>query len=144
MRTRIEGVDVTLPPRDAGLPAGRWLCSGLRAAILGGRLRPGARLPATRDLAARYGLSRGTVVAAFEQMKSEGSLTAQSGSGTYVSAVLPDSLLEVRGQPPAARSVRSQRPRRLSDTGGRPRPLSAPATPPPSALPAPPSPPCPF
>jgi hypothetical protein len=28
MRTRIEGVDVTLPPRDAGLPAGAGSVQG--------------------------------------------------------------------------------------------------------------------
>jgi GntR family transcriptional regulator / MocR family aminotransferase len=72
-----------LAPRDA-TPAYRWLCSGLRAAILEGRLRPGTRLPATRDLARAYHLSRGTIVAAFEQMKSEGYVTGRIGSGTYV------------------------------------------------------------
>jgi DNA-binding transcriptional MocR family regulator len=40
----------------------RWLCWALRAEILEGRLRPGARLPATRDLARQYGLARGTIV----------------------------------------------------------------------------------
>lgn len=91
MRTRIDGLTLSLPPRDGDLPAGRWLCSALRAAILDGRLPTGAQLPATRDLAARFRLSRGTIVAGFEQMKSEGYLTARSGSGTYVSTVLPDS-----------------------------------------------------
>jgi len=38
-----------------------------RAGILDGRLRPGLCLPATRDLARQYGLSRGTVVNAFDQ-----------------------------------------------------------------------------
>jgi GntR family transcriptional regulator/MocR family aminotransferase len=128
MRTRTESVALTLPARDAGMSAGRWLCSALRAAILDGRLRPGATLPTTRDLATRYRLSRGTVVAAFEQMKSEGYITARSGSGTYVSTVLPDSLLEVRGQPPAPRSVRTQRRRRLSDLGRRVHPFPSAVT----------------
>ena len=123
MRFRTDSVPLTLPPRSATLPAGRWLCSALRAAILDGRLRPGARLPATRDLATRYRLSRGTIVAAFEQIRSEGYITARSGSGTYVSTVLPDSLLEVRGQTPVPRSVRSPRLRRLSDIGTRVRPF---------------------
>jgi GntR family transcriptional regulator/MocR family aminotransferase len=128
MRLRTEGVPLTLPPREAALPAGRWLCSALRAAILEGRLRPGARLPATRDLATRYRLSRGTIVAAFEQIRSEGYITARSGSGTYVSTVLPDSLLEVRGQTPAPRSARSPRLRQLSDIGTRVRPFPSSAT----------------
>ena len=45
----------------------RWLYSELRSAIIDGRLKSGARLPSTRNLAAQFGLARGTVVAAFQQ-----------------------------------------------------------------------------
>src|SRR5687768_4070708 len=85
---------LTLPPREPGSTAARWLYSALRAAILDGRLGPGTRLPATRDVARHYRLSRGTIVAAFEQLKSEGYVEARVGSGTRVAAVLPDRLLE--------------------------------------------------
>jgi GntR family transcriptional regulator/MocR family aminotransferase len=73
----------------------RWLYDELRSAILQGRLRPGSRLPATRDLARSYRLSRATIVTAFEQLKSEGYVEGKTGSGTYVSKVLPEDLLEV-------------------------------------------------
>ena len=76
------------------MPLYRWLYEELRSAILTGHLRPGARLPATRDLAAQYGISRPTIVAAFEQMRSEGYVEGKVGSGTYVSATLPDELLQ--------------------------------------------------
>src|SRR5262249_25013551 len=72
----------------------RWLYEQLRAAILDGRLKPGARLPATRDLAETYKLSRTTIVTAFEQLKSEGYVEGKTGSGTYVSTVLPEQLLQ--------------------------------------------------
>jgi GntR family transcriptional regulator / MocR family aminotransferase len=75
----------------------RWLYEQLRLAILEGRLQPGARLPATRDLAKAYGLSRATIVMAFEQLKSEGYVEGRTGSGTYVSRVLPEDLLNARG-----------------------------------------------
>ncbi len=88
-----SALPLTLPPRDPGEPAGRWLYQALRGEILGGRLRPGARLPATRDLARQYGLSRGTVVLAFEQLGLEGYLDATVGSGTFVTRELPDRLL---------------------------------------------------
>jgi len=89
-----------LPPRDRETPAYRWLYAALRDEILEGRLRPGARLPGTRDLAAQYGLARGTIVSAFEQLKSEGYVDGSVGSGTYVSRVLPDELLKApRSQP---------------------------------------------
>src|SRR4051812_26924922 len=110
---------LALPPRGAGMPAVRWLCAALRTEILEGRLRPGARLPGTRDLARQYGLSRGTIVNAFEQLRSEGYLEGNVGSGTYVSKVLPDDLLHA---PPAAgaRPRGARKPHReLSDFGRR-------------------------
>ena len=118
-------LELMLPPREPGAPAIRWLYGALRAAILAGRLRPGARLPATRDLARHYGLSRGTIVSAFEQLKSEGYVHASVGSGTYVSRVLPDRLLEAA--PPVrteAAVARSRRPRRWSDYGRLVRPFA--------------------
>jgi len=96
--------ELVLPPREGTTPAYRWLYDSLRAEILEGRLRPGARLPGTRDLAEQYGLSRGTIVSAFEQLKSEGYVDGSVGSGTYVSHVLPDDLLK------AARHARPQAP----------------------------------
>jgi GntR family transcriptional regulator/MocR family aminotransferase len=86
-------LSLTAPRADRNLY--RWLYEELRAAILAGRLRPGSRLPATRDLARAYSVSRPTVVTAFEQLKSEGYVEGRAGSGTYVSQVLPDQLLQV-------------------------------------------------
>ena len=107
-----------------GTPAFRWLYAALRGDILAGRLRPGSRLPATRDLAAQYGLSRGTVVSAFEELKSEGYLHGSRGSGTYVSSVLPENLLQVAPEPRPKLSVSKQLPRRLSGYGLRVQPFS--------------------
>ena len=106
-----------LPAREPGAVAARWLYAALRAGILEGRLRPGARVPATRDLARLYGLSRGTIVGAFEQLKSEGYLKARVGSGTYVARVLPDRLLEAPRPARAPSAERRRQPRRLSDYG---------------------------
>jgi len=107
MTKKTAGLDLALPPRDAKIPVYLWLYNSLRAEILEGRLRPGVRLPATRDLAAQYGLSRGTIVNAFEQLQSEGYVDGTVGSGTFVSKVLPEDLLKVRqdalSRPPARR-----------------------------------------
>lgn len=63
----------------------------LRTAILDGRLQPGARLPATRALALRLGVSRNTMLAAYDLLLSEGYLLARPGAGTYVADTLPQS-----------------------------------------------------
>ena len=92
---------LSLPGPPQGGSLYRWLYGELRAAILDGRLRPGARLPATRDLASAYHLSRATIVTAFDQLRSEGYVEGRTGSGTYVSEVLPEHLLDVHGPGPA-------------------------------------------
>ncbi len=72
---------------DRRRPAlGEQLAAALRSAIADGRLGAGARLPATRDLAAELGVSRGLVVGAYEQLLAEGRLAARPGSGTFVAA----------------------------------------------------------
>lgn len=108
---------LALPPRSPSVPAYRWLYSSLRAAILDGRLRPGTRLPSTRDLSNQYGLARGTIVNAFEQLKSEGYIDGNVGSGTYVSKVLPEKLLHVASEPPPKRAMQGDRHTVISDYG---------------------------
>ena len=76
-------------PSPAGRELYRWIYEELRSAILDGRLHPGSRLPATRDFATSYRVSRPTIVAAFEQLKGEGYVEGRVGSGTYVSTILP-------------------------------------------------------
>jgi GntR family transcriptional regulator / MocR family aminotransferase len=61
------------------------LARSIRNAIEAGRLRPGARLPATRELAMQLGVSRNTVLTAYEVLCSEGLAHSRGGSGTYVS-----------------------------------------------------------
>jgi GntR family transcriptional regulator/MocR family aminotransferase len=82
-------LDVTLDQGSA-TPLFHQLYTELRQAILGGRLRPGEKLPASRALAAELGISRNTVLGAFDQLLSEGYLVMRGGSGTYVAGDLPD------------------------------------------------------
>ncbi|MEU2880792.1 winged helix-turn-helix domain-containing protein, partial [Streptomyces sp. NPDC007070] len=81
------GVDLHLEP-DAAAGRRAGLEKAIRDAVRDGRLRPGARLPATRRLAGELGISRGTAKAAYDQLVAEGYLTARQGSGTRV-AELP-------------------------------------------------------
>ncbi|MDC8014893.1 PLP-dependent aminotransferase family protein [Tahibacter soli] len=73
------------------------LTRALKAAILGGRVAAGARLPATRVLSRELDLSRNTVLAAYEQLHAEGFLVGKVGSGSYVAAI------EAPRAPPIAR-----------------------------------------
>src|SRR5579864_8225399 len=83
--------------RGNGPPLRAQLENGLREAARGGVLPAGARLPATRALAADLGVSRRLVVDAYAQLLAEGYLTARRGAGTYVAAGA------VAGASPAAR-----------------------------------------
>jgi GntR family transcriptional regulator/MocR family aminotransferase len=75
------------------VPSFHWLRSALRTEILNGRITPGSKLPASRDLARQYQLSRGTILAALDELQAEGYLEGRRGSGTYVSQILPEHLL---------------------------------------------------
>ena len=57
---------------DGDGPLHRQTYRALRGAILSGRLRSGLRLPSSRNLAKELGLSRNTVLQAFEQLVAEG------------------------------------------------------------------------
>jgi GntR family transcriptional regulator/MocR family aminotransferase len=63
---------------------------GLRGAILAGRLAPATRLPSTRTLARELGVSRNTVLRAYDQLLDEGYVEARLGAGTFIAEVIPD------------------------------------------------------
>jgi len=80
----------------------------LREMILSGRMRRLARLPSSRALAIDLGISRATVVHAYEQLASEGYVEGRHGAGMFVSAALPEQMLE-SGVSLARLPVRSSR-----------------------------------
>ncbi len=83
----------------------RRIYDRIRDLVLGGRLAPGSRLPASRALAAELGCSRTSVLAAFAQLHSEGYIDGRAGSGTFVSDVLPEQLLHAH----ASRSLPAEK-----------------------------------
>src|SRR6266536_5813157 len=86
-------VDLSLSGPGSGAVLWEWLYREVRRAILDGRLKRGVRLPPTREMARHYGLSRGTVINAFEELKAEGYLEGRIGAGTYVNRRLPEDYL---------------------------------------------------
>jgi GntR family transcriptional regulator / MocR family aminotransferase len=71
-------------------PMYRRLYDGFRKAILDGRIRPGQRVPSSRGLAAELGISRISVLSAYEQLLSEGYFETFTGAGTSVAQSIPD------------------------------------------------------
>ncbi|MFA5487663.1 MAG: PLP-dependent aminotransferase family protein [Candidimonas sp.] len=89
---------------DAVLPApmNKRLYDALRQAILDGVVAAGARLPASRDLAQSLGIARNTVTHVYEQLAAEGYTDGRQGSGTFVTAALPDTHLRAVRPPTLA------------------------------------------
>jgi len=81
-------LDVVTPTRTSR-EVSNGLHQQLRAAILEGRLRPGAKLPSTRSSRAQYGVSRNTAQEVYDRLAHEGLVVAQHGSGTYVADPVP-------------------------------------------------------
>ncbi len=77
-------------------PAYIQIYAGIRDLILSGRIAQGARLPASRALAAELGVARATAVAAYDQLAGEGYIEGRRGSGMYVAPFLPEHLMLVR------------------------------------------------
>ncbi|MBW2241540.1 MAG: PLP-dependent aminotransferase family protein [Deltaproteobacteria bacterium] len=72
------------PDRDASEPVYLQLADHLGRLIASGRLQPGERLPASRDLAASLGLARNTVNQAYQTLIDRDRLRARVGQGTFV------------------------------------------------------------
>jgi DNA-binding transcriptional MocR family regulator len=75
--------------REGQEPLYNQLKRHLVSQIENGILAPGDRLPATRDLASQLGIARISVVAAYEELKTEGYITSQVGRGTFVAERSP-------------------------------------------------------
>lgn len=71
------------------MPMFRQLYEAIKEAILAGRITAGMQLPPTRQLAQLFGLSRQTVLNAYEQLMAEGYLSGAIGKGTFVCDNLP-------------------------------------------------------
>src|SRR5215475_1657161 len=74
--------------RRSGTPLSRQIYMQVRGAVLNGVLRPGSALPSSRTMASRLGVARACVVAAYDQLSTEGYVETRLGSGTFVCADL--------------------------------------------------------
>jgi GntR family transcriptional regulator/MocR family aminotransferase len=83
----------------------------VRDGILAGSLRPGLKLPSSRDLSRELAVSRNTVALAFDWLASEGYVECRIGAGTFVAGYLPEMALDARpdGVPPIPASASGMR-----------------------------------
>jgi GntR family transcriptional regulator/MocR family aminotransferase len=79
--------------RSAGTPLHQQVYDGYREAILRGDLRPGQKIPSSRELASETQISRFPVLHAYAQLLAEGYFESQIGSGTFISATLPEQMM---------------------------------------------------
>lgn len=84
--------------RNSPAPLYQQLYEQLRWSIEAGQLTPGTRLPATRTLAKELGVSRNTVLVAYDRLLAEGYLDGRVGSGTRVAT--RESVGEIEARPP--------------------------------------------
>jgi len=94
--------------RGVSGPLYRRIYHALKSGIRTGRLGAAARLPSTRALAADLGVSRNTVMLAYEQLAAEGYVVSRHRSTTSVAGATPPSAS------PAASSAKLEAPPRLS------------------------------
>jgi GntR family transcriptional regulator/MocR family aminotransferase len=94
---RVRGDRILSIPIDpaAPVPVYQQVYTGVRRAIVDGIVESGSRLPSTRSLAADLGVSRNTVVMAYERLRGEGYAVGRGGSDTRVAQSVPDRVLRI-------------------------------------------------
>jgi GntR family transcriptional regulator / MocR family aminotransferase len=102
------------------IPIYRQLYDWFRQAIIDGQLRPGQRVPSTRNLAAELEISRMPVLGAFDQLLAEGYLETFVGAGTCVARSIPEDTLSpsaTKARKGVQETAEKRGPRRMSRRG---------------------------
>jgi GntR family transcriptional regulator/MocR family aminotransferase len=82
----------------ASRPLYEQIYDAIREHIIQRRLAPGARIASSRAMARELGVSRFTVVTAFESLQAEGYITATRRGGVFVAESLPDVSLRAKAR----------------------------------------------
>ncbi|HEY0564432.1 MAG TPA: GntR family transcriptional regulator [Terriglobales bacterium] len=75
--------------RDSGIPIRQQLVTQIMLGIVSRDLKPGERMPSTREIARRFRIHANTVSAAYQQLEEEKWLEFRHGSGVYVRDTQP-------------------------------------------------------
>ena len=82
--------------RDRGEPLSLQIVRQLQEAIEAGHVARGTRLPSTRSLARTLGVSRNTVLTAYEDLAARGFVRSRRGAGMYAFVPATVSSLDLR------------------------------------------------
>jgi DNA-binding transcriptional regulator YhcF (GntR family) len=80
--------------KESNVPVREQLKAQIKLAILSHDLKPGQKLPSTRELARRFRIHPNTVSAAYRELAGEGWVDLRAGSGIYVHTFKADVALE--------------------------------------------------
>lgn len=111
MTTRRANVRAKVEPGESGSRS-QWevVIDGINDLITTGVLTPGSRLPVENDLAEKLGVSRSSLREGVRALALMGVLETKQGSGTYVTALDPATLLA-----PLGVLINLQRPGNVAD-----------------------------
>jgi DNA-binding transcriptional regulator YhcF (GntR family) len=130
--------------QNGGTPLYQQIETSIRSAIDSGQLKEGDRIPSAVELAKKHGISKLTVVKAFQKLEKTGLVRSEVGRGTFVSlaGVGNGALPAVEPKPEVARSIRrlregyarglrelmmvNRRPGTINLSGGVPNPATVP------------------
>jgi len=68
----------------------------IKELILNGQLHAGSKLPSSRTFSEMMSISRNSVIAGLDRLIDEGYLISKPGSGTYVTATIPDEVIQFK------------------------------------------------
>lgn len=108
---------IMLEDKNSAAPLYRQIYEAIRRSILSGEFASRMRLPASRLLAKQLGVSRMTVINAYEQLFAEGYLEGKIGAGTFVAAHLPEDFLHTPRVEQPAETKKPARELNISDFG---------------------------
>lgn len=107
---------VTIDKRQTGRSVHLQISAQIRSYIQNGIALPGNRLPSSRELADRLGLSRSTIVKVYEDLEAEGLIVARRGGGSFVA----ERQAAAAGEAPAPELGATAQPAHLADLEARP------------------------
>jgi GntR family transcriptional regulator len=82
--------------KKSDLPVREQLVAQIKLAIYSQDLKPGQKLPSTRELARRFQIHPNTVSAAYRELEQQGWVDLRAGSGIYVRTFKPDVAIELQ------------------------------------------------